>query len=501
MTSEEASLSEKNLENKKYILRRKSLDELLKNKFITYTEEKLAEISNQKKEQILQLADTNKKLKQQLTQIVAEINELIKNNPVLFENTKYNPEKIVELEKIYYLRKHDHSLSKKYNKTFKQQYNNLMLKNKKLGTSEDLAQKIFEQKDNIKILRNQNIELNKQIHEMQFKNINQTKELENSKFIAKLENNMQKYAKILNDSSLTRFICCDRMESQKKSVEKLKEQYKNLNEYVEKNNKKISESNKADIAQQKINSEMDILKKELDKTVDEIMQNCYDEKTSLFENNKNNVELGNKNVLTKSLSQKNILIYNRQKRFLAGKNLIHSQSSLNNLSIINNINNSPKNFLNLKTFKNNDSARHNKKNLSIFSKFKILKKNKPLALKLGNPNFVKQSVDVFVTKENIDFSRKHLEEEQELEKEIKNIDDFDYQQLIELKGKYADINERLDIDIKDKKKICLNRINQLNICVKNNLIKLNKMKKTNEILKKELEEFEQKIMEKTNIEK
>ena len=495
MTSEEASLSLKNQENKKYILRRKSLDELLKNKFITYTEEKLAEISNQKKEEILQLADTNKKLKQQLTQIVAEINELIKNNPVLFENTKYNPEKIVELEKIYYLRKHDHSLSRKYNKTFKQQYNNLVLRNKKLGTSEDLAQKIFEQKDNIKI------ELNKQVHEMQFKNINQTKELENSKFIAKLENNMQKYAKILNDSSLTRFICCDKIESQKKSVEKLKEQYKNLNEYVEKNNKKISESNKAEIVLQKINAEMDILKKELDKTVDEIIQNCYDEKTSLFENNKNNFELGNKNMLTKSLSQQNILMYNKQKRFLAGKKLIHSQSSLNNISIMNNINSSPKNFFNLKTLKSNDSDRKNKKNLSIFSKFKILKSNKPLTLKLGNPNSVKQNVDVFVTKENIDFSKKPLEEEQELEKEIKNIDDFDYQQLIELKGKYADINDRLDIDIKDKKKICLNRINQLNICVKNNLIKLHKMKKTNEILKKELEEFEQKIMEKMNIEK
>lgn len=501
MNSEEASLSLKNQENKKYILRRKSLDELLKNKFITYTEEKLAEISNQKKEEILQLADTNKKLKQQLTQIVAEINELIKNNPVLFENTKYNPEKIVELEKIYYLRKHDHSLSRKYNKTFKQQYNNLVLRNKKLGTSEDLAQKIFEQKDNIKILRNQNMELNKQVHEMQFKNINQTKELENSKFIAKLENNMQKYAKILNDSSLTRFICCDKIESQKKSVEKLKEQYKNLNEYVEKNNKKISESNKAEIVLQKINAEMDILKKELDKTVDEIIQNCYDEKTSLFENNKNNFELGNKNMLTKSLSQQNILMYSKQKRFLAGKKLIHSQSSLNNISIMNNINSSPKNFFNLKTLKSNDSDRKNKKNLSIFSKFKILKSNKPLTLKLGNPNSVKQSVDVFVTKENIDFSKKPLEEEQELEKEIKNIDDFDYQQLIELKGKYADINDRLDIDIKDKKKICLNRINQLNICVKNNLIKLHKMKKTNEILKKELEEFEQKIMEKMNIEK
>ena len=496
MTSEEASSSEKKPEYKKYILRRKSLDELLKNKYITYTEEQLTQISNQKKEEILQFADINKQLKQQLTKIVEEINEIIKNNPVLFESTKYNKEKAVELEKIYYLRKHDHSLSRKYNKTFKQQYNNLVVKNKNLGTSKDLAQKIVEQKDNIKIIKNQNMELNKQIHEMQFKNINQTKEMENSKFIAKLENNIQKYAQILNDSSLTRFLCCDKIEAKKKSVEGLKEQFKNLNEFVEKNNKKISESSKADVALQKINTEMDVLKKELDKTVDEILQNCFSEKIALLEHNQSILEQSNKNPLIKSSSQKNILVKNKAKRLFTRKSLIHSQSSINKLSFININNSSPKNYINFKTLKNNDSERNIKKNLSIFSKIKILKTNKPLTLKLGNPSSAKQSVDVFVTKENIDFSKKPLEEELELEKEIKNIDDFDYQQLIELKGKYADINDRLDIDIKEKKKICQNRINQLNIFVKNNLVKLDKMKKTNEFLKKELEEFEQNIMEK-----
>ena len=119
-----------------------------------------------------------------------------------------------------------------------------------------------------------------------------------------------------------------------------------------------------------------------------------------------------------------------------------------------------------------------------------------MTLKLGNSINAKQNMDVFVTKENINFNKRPLEEEEELEKEIKNIDEFDYQQLIELKGKYANINDRLDIDIKEKKKICNNRINQLNNCVKNNLIKLDKMKKTNELLKKELEEYEQKITEK-----
>ena len=495
MTSEELSASEQP-QYKKYIFRRKSLDELLKNKYITKTEAELEEISNQKKDEILNLANTNQNLKQQLTKIVEEINKLLQSNPELFESTNYNQENMADLEKKYYLRKHDHSLSRKYNQTFKQQYNALVLKNKRLGSSQDLAQKILEQKDNIQILRNENIELNKQIHEIRFKNINQTKELENSKFITKLENNMQKYAQILNESSLTRFLCCDRMETKKKSVEKLKEQFKNLNEYVDKNKRKITESNKADMALQKINTEMNILKKDLDKTVDEILQNCYTEKAALFENNKNNFEHSNKNILTKSSSQQNIITYNKAKKFLTKKGLIHSQSSLNNISAININNSSPKNYYNSKTIKNNDSARNDKKNLSVFSKFKILKLNKPLTLKLGKSISEKPNLDVFVTKENIDFTKKNYEEEQELEKEIKNINEYDYQQLIDLKGKYADINDRLDIDIKNKKKICMNRINQLNNLVENNLIKLDKMKKTNEILKKELEEYELKIMEK-----
>ena len=495
MNSEEASLSLKNQENKKYILRRKSLDELLKNKFITYTEEKLAEISNQKKEEILQLADTNKKLKQQLTQIVAEINELIKNNPVLFENTKYNPEKIVELEKIYYLRKHDHSLSIKYNKTFKQQYNALKIRDKELGTSEDLAQKILEQKNNLQKLKNENMELNRQIQEIQFENVKQTKELENSKFIVKSENNMQNFAQILNDSSIARFLYFDKIETKKKSVEKLKEQFKNVYEYVNKNKKKISELNKADMALNKINSEIEILKKDLDKTVDEIIKNCYEDKTMIFENNNTK----NKNILIKSGSQQNIYGNNKISKLTKTnplKSLPRSQSSIFTNSIPNN-NNSPKKYHNIKTLKNIDSTRNSgKKNLSIFSKFKILKTNKPLKLG-GSVSFkpMKNLNSMFITKEVIDFSKKSFEEK-ELEKEIEKIDENDFHQLIDLKGNYMDVNDRLDRDIKDKKKICSNRINQLNICIENNLIKLDKIKKTNEIMKKELEDFEKKVLEK-----
>ena len=475
MSSEEAlSLSEMPQVNNKYVVRRKSLDNLLKNKYITYTEEELTSMNNKTKDEILKLDETSKKLKQELTKIVEKLNSLIKNNSeLLFQDEENDSTKIINLEKIYYLRKHDHSLSIKYNKTFKQQYNALKIRDKELGTSEDLAQKILEQKNNLQKLKNENMELNRQIQEIQFENVKQTKELENSKFIVKSENNMQNYAQILNDSSIARFLYFDKIETKKKSVEKLKEQFKNVYEYVNKNKKKISELNKADLALNKINSEIEILKKDLDKTVDEIIKNCYEDKTMIFENNNTK----NKNILIKSGSQQNIYGNNKISKLTKTnplKSLPRSQSSIFTNSIPNN-NNSPKKYHNIKTLKNIDSTRNSgKKNLSIFSKFKILKTNKPLKLG-GSVSFkpMKNLNSMFITKEVIDFSKK-----------------------IDLKGNYMDVNDRLDRDIKDKKKICSNRINQLNICIENNLIKLDKIKKTNEIMKKELEDFEKKVLEK-----
>ena len=497
MTSEEAlSLSEMSQGNNKFIIRKKSLDNLLKNKYITYSEEELTTMNDKIKDEILQLDEENKKLKQGLTKLVEKLNTLIKSNSeILFREQDSNSIKMENLEKIYYLRKHDHSLSIKYNKTFKQKYNTLKIKNKELGSSEDLAQRIVEKKTNLKKMANENIELNKQIQEIQFKNLKQTKELENSKFILKSENNLQNYTQLLNDSSLIRFQYFNKIEIKKKSVEKLKKQLKSLNEYITNNQKKIKESNKAEQVLAKINSEINILKKDLDKNVEEIIQNCYDDKISLIENNHLKNINNNKNGLNKSNSQQNILLNNKSPQLKALKNLQHSQSSIFNNSVPDN-NNLIKKQNNIKAIKNLDSIRtKNRNNLSVFSKFKILKTNKPLRLVNPHPFNQQKNISMFVTKEVIDFNKKSFEEDQ-LKEEIKNIDENDYQQLIELKGNYLDINDRLDKDIKDKKRICLNNINKLNICIENNLMKLDKIKKINEMMKKDLEEFEQKMIKK-----
>ena len=501
---EALSLSEMPAVKNKIIKRKLSFDKLLKNKYINYTEEELIQMNDTRKDEILEIDEKNKELKEELTKTIEKLNLLItSNSDVLFQDHKKNMTEIENLEKIFYLRKHDHTLSLKYNTTFKQQYNALKIRAKNLGDEENISQKIINDKNVLEKLRNENIDLNKKIQEQQFSNVKQTKELENSNFKQKSENSIQSYADILSNISFVKFDYHDKIENKKKSVEQLKEQFNNLNEYIKKNKNKITEMDKDETAMTKINTELELLKKDLSKDVDVIIQNCYDNKISLIKeestnnNNINNKNDINKNMLNKSSSVQKLDIYNNSKKLNPVKNIGRSQSSLFKLSIpnsnANNYNNN-NNYLNNISRKSIDNINRNtnKKNFSIFTKFKILKSTTPL--KVGNSTSINpmRNVSMFVTKEVIDFNKKSPEEEQ-LEKEIKKIDQNDYQQLIDLKGNYMDTNDRLFRDIKEKKKICYNRIRQLSICVENNLNKLKQIKEANEIMKKELDSYEQKI--------
>ena len=498
---EALSLSEMPAIKNKIIKRKVSFDKLLKNKYINYTEEELVQMNDSRKDEILEIDEKNKKLKEELTKTIEKLNVLITtNSEILFQDQKKNMTEIENLEKIFYLRKHDHTLSIKCNTTFKQQYNALKIRAKNLGDEEQISQKILNDKNILEKLRNENFDLNKQIQEQQFSNVKQTKELENSNFIQKSENNIQNYANILSNTSLARFEYHDKIENKKKSVEQLKEQFNNLNKYIRKNKNKIAELDKDESITTKINTELDVLKKDLSKEVDEIIQNCFDNKIELIkeetDNSNNNYinyrsDYSTKNSLNKSSSTTKFDVNNNTKKLNPLKGVGRSQSSLYNN------NNIKTNFLNnivrKKSIDTNNGS--NKKNYSIFTKFKVLKSTKPLKLGSSTSLNSMKNVSMFVTKEVIDFNKKSPEEIQ-LEKEIKKIDANDYQQLIDLKGNYVDTNDRLLRDIKEKKKICYNRIKNLTVCVENNLLKLNQIKQANELMKKELEIFEQKVKNK-----
>ncbi len=490
---EALSLSEMPGAKGKIKKRRLSFDKLLKNKYINYTEEELVQINDNRKDEILEMDEKNKKAKEELTKAIEKLNALItSNSEILFQDQKKNMTEIENLEKIFYLRKHDHTLSLKYNTTFKKQYNALKIKAKNMGDEEKISQKILNDRNNLEKLKNENFDLNKQIQKYELSTVKQKKQLENLNFNQKPENNLQNFANILNQSSLTLFKYHDKIENKKKTINNLKEEFNNLNKYIQKNKNKIDDSDKGEDAINKINTDLELLKNDLTKKVDEIIQNCYDNKTSIpliREDNDIKTENNQYTTLNKSSSVKNFQIYTNSKKLRPIKYIGRSQSSLFKISTENSLTKKNINILSSNNILN-------QKNLSIFTKFKILKTTKPI--KLGSSssfNPTAQNVSMFVTKEVIDFNKKTYEDE-ELEKEIKKIDQNDYQQLIDLKGNYVDINDRLLNDIKEKKKIYYNRIKQLTICVENNMEKLKQIKEANDIMKKNLEAFEQKIKDK-----
>jgi len=145
MSDDEEALSLSEMSYKNKIVKRKlSLDKLLKNKYINYTEEELVKMNETRKDEIIQFDEKNKKLKEELTKTIEKLNELItSHSDILFTDQQKNMTEIENLEKIFYLRKHDHTLSMKYNTTFKKQYNALKIKAKNMGDEEKISQKII----------------------------------------------------------------------------------------------------------------------------------------------------------------------------------------------------------------------------------------------------------------------------------------------------------------------------------------------------------------------
>ena len=464
---EALTISEMPQVKNKIIKQKASYSKILKSKYINYTEDELTKMNNEKKNLIMELESKNSKLKEELAKTIEKLNVLMKNHSdILIKDENDFLKKIEELEEIYFLRKHDHTLSAKYNSTFKQKYNALKEKAKRLKDEEKISQKILKDKSLYENLKNENFELNRKIQEMKFKNIQKTKEYENLNMYQKMDgNNFQIISNILSDSSLSRYENLEKIESKKKTIEKLKDQFNDLNEYIKKNKAKISEinKNKSESIIEKINTELEYIKKDLSPEVNDIIQNCYNNKILLLNDTSS--------TLIKSSSHRKI-----ETKI---KPLLKSNSSI----------------LEINTNSNKLENRCSKK-LSIFSKIKILKSNKPY--KLGGSsqsNQMNRNVSMFVTKEVIDFNKKSPQDE-ELDKDIQNINEDDYQQLVELKVNYVDTNERLLNDIKEKKKNCTNKIKHLNYCIEKNMDKLSKIKEVIDFVKKEIEALELKVSNK-----
>ena len=68
------SLSEIPAVKNKIIKRKLSLEKFFQNKYINYTEDELSKLNEKRKNEIIELDDSNKKLKEKLTKTIEELN-------------------------------------------------------------------------------------------------------------------------------------------------------------------------------------------------------------------------------------------------------------------------------------------------------------------------------------------------------------------------------------------------------------------------------------------
>ena len=357
------------------------------------TDIQLRELIQLKQNKCKDFTFENEKLKNELNNILKDLNKLILNNQKIlyYFDSEKDEEMVEKLNQIILLRKRELELSKKNNISSKNQYKNLKknlnnfpsIQNEKFNKEQINIEKIIEENQ---ILSNKISEINEQLikqkKELISININQKYPKKINNFTNKMTNlNSFKYQyynkfKLINKS----------LDAEKKNLISLEEKINKLND----NNNNIE--NKENIFEI-----FNLIKEDLKGTNEEIFKRVEQNKSKIIENFEKKFYLKNCNKVID----------------LRNKSLLRSNST-----IIKSINKSekiiPKNYK------------------SIFSKYKLLTNN----IKYNNNN--KSSINIFNINLNNDYE---------------NSSDNSYRELLEKKENYIEMNSRLNKILISKQKI------------------------------------------------
>ena len=362
------------------------------NEYELLTDNQLRELIQLKQNKYKDFSLENEKLKNELNNILKDLNKLILNNQKIlyYFDSEKDEEMVEKLNKIILLRKRELELSKKNNFSYKNQYKNLkknfnnfpLIQNEKFNKEQINIEKIIEENN---ILSNKISEINekliKQKKELISININQKYPKKINNFTNEMTNlNSIKYQyynkfKLINKS----------LDAEKKNLISLEEKINKLND----NNNNIE--NKENIF-----DTFNLIKEDLKGTNEEIFERVEQNKSKIIENFEKKFYLKNFNKVID----------------LRNKSLLRSNST-----ILKSINKSekiiPKNYK------------------SIFSKYKLLTNN----IKYNNN---KSSINIFNINLNNDYE---------------NSSDNSYRELLEKKENYIEMNSRLNKILISKQKI------------------------------------------------
>ena len=494
-------------------------------KYTNLSDEEIIKEINDKKKKILEYHNINKDLKIELTNILKKINLFYQKNNNQLNDNEFN------LQNKLDIKKNDFIISKKYNSALKNQYMKLIDKSKDISENK-IIDILSGHKLNIQKLQNENKEIQKEITKNESQKIQQqnkvTKIRYNDLKIKSISNYNEKLFKYMNIK--TNFI--NKINNSNKIIKDNIQEFNKLENLIQSKNKTLSENEKLF---NKINEEMSIIKSDLSGTIEEISKKCLNDDVLIYSimnknynninsntNNSKNININeinrdtgdlNKNynnnnmntissnvVLVKSPSMNNINqtnnLQNNKIRLNPIINRNNSQSFItdkihqNDFYHLNNFNSNLKQINDLISENNKESENENNNNYNInkFKKISINNSNKS-SLYHDDKRRMKEKIKLKnINSFSLDFSHVNYNK----------VDDEIYHKLLDRKKSFLAEKERIAFNIKEIQKNFSSKYNKVNICLKNNVVKLNNIKIINNNLQEEINKLQKLLKELEN---
>ena len=436
-------------------------------KYEDLNEEELQKLLEEKNQNIIKLNSQKEESKNNLSNLLNQINKTITDNYQILYKEKPDPEIIFELHKEVEFKKKEYKLSKNMNNSIKTQYSSI---NNKLSKKPENGKSIEENAVILNNLKTENKKLKISIRKYK-DNLNfQGKDEKNEHKTSDFPNIVKMKSDEIRNLTVQKHEYFNKIKSSIKSLQNVKDEVKHLEEILKKQDEKdINEK-----LNNKINFWINLIKSDLGDNPEENMSKIIKNESN-FIKEMNKIEAKRKN-LNNNYKVRNSS-FDENKSHSDEKGNINMNFRELNIPYISSSNMNRKSVADSKTL-----------HKGIFSKFNYFKQN-PLSSSTNKSQSNDPKNDIEENKINQykeNFGDNGMNPDDIIKKDFEETTDSEFRELLEKKSQYLETNMRLEKNISEIRKTKKSKMSNVYLTVQENNKKLEGLKEQNNLLENEI---------------
>ena len=436
-------------------------------KYEDLNEEELQKLLEEKNQNIIKLNSQKEESKNNLSNLLNQINKTITDNYQILYKEKPDPEIIFELHKEVEFKKKEYKLSKNMNNSIKTQYSSI---NNKLSKKPENGKSIEENAVILNNLKTENKKLKISIRKYK-DNLNfQGKDEKNEHKTSDFPNIVKMKSDEIRNLTVQKHEYFNKIKSSIKSLQNVKDEVKHLEEILKKQDEKdINEK-----LNNKINFWINLIKSDLGDNPEENMSKIIKNESN-FIKEMNKIEAKRKN-LNNNYKVRNSS-FDENKSHSDEKGNINMNFRELNIPYISSSNMNRKSVADSKTL-----------HKGIFSKFNYFKQN-PLSSSTNKSQSNDPKNDIEENKINQykeNFGDNGMNPDDIIQKDFEETTESEFRELLEKKSQYLETNMRLEKNISEIRKTKKSKMSNVYLTVQENNKKLEGLKEQNNLLENEI---------------